>query len=189
MHVSETAADTVLASIATASVTQAGLDLLVTSNVARVTQLVFLVMSIAAVMVPVVTQECVLASQAGPDLIVLICRVCLIATIMAIVEMAHVFANLVSWDRFASLDHFKVTVTIIAQDMDVALFWILCSILTQLSAIATWDGMALIAHFQRVFNTAPETVHAIKMVPVHAILVGLESIAKCHLVPTTAALR
>ena len=137
MHVSETAADTVLASIATASVTQAGLDLLVTSSVARVTQLVFLVMSIAAVMVPVAMQECVLASQAGPDLIVLICRVCLIATIMAIVETAHVFATLAFWDHTASLDHFRVIVITIAQDMDFALFWILYSILTQLNATVT----------------------------------------------------
>ena len=60
MHVSEIVADTVLVSTATASVTQTGLDLLATFSVARVTPLVFLVMSIAVVMVPVATQELVL---------------------------------------------------------------------------------------------------------------------------------
>jgi len=60
MNVSKTVADTVLASTATASVTQAGLDLLATFSVARVTPLVFLVMSIVVVMVSAATETLVL---------------------------------------------------------------------------------------------------------------------------------
>ena len=60
MNVSKTVADTVLVSTATASVTQTGLDLLATFSVARVTPLVFLVMSIVVVMVSAATETLVL---------------------------------------------------------------------------------------------------------------------------------
>jgi hypothetical protein len=172
-NVLKTAVGMVLASTNTVFVTLAGLDWLVTFNVAQVILSVYLVTKIAVVMVYVTTLRLALVNWAGLAMIAPFCLVFLIAMTMAFVETVHVFATLDFWDLSVSLGRIRVTVTAIVQDMDSALFRILCLILIPSNVSVTSIGMALTAQFHHVTSSAPEMVHAIKTVRVNVILVGL----------------